>query len=234
MTAFAFIPDRDTPGKRDYSGAFKPEAVRFVRYYGGRVIEVDITAPARKQRDFILGHLRQTDLPIALDVVAFFCHGFTRRLQLGFDIPTARALADAVVGRGCRTMGLYACSTGSGAGPGGDGGFADALRDAMCAAGATRCRVLAHRTAGHVSMNPAKRFFDGMGSAVGGTGGYDVVGQTSSLWKAWKRRCQSPVDTFRFEILQKPIAEIHDILASPGAGAPTIVGSSTPKALGSG
>jgi len=97
---------------------------------------------------------------------------------------------------------LWCCSTGkpgdgtadkeaaSGA-PGGDNGFADKLRDELCAIGLTWCRVYAHTTDGDCTRNPNVRVFEGLGSPVGGVGGEWIVpppstGIKSALWATWR------------------------------------------------
>lgn len=209
MTVLAFTPDRNQKAA-DYSGAFKPEAKKFATHFNGQVVEVPLDKNSSFQRDTVLGAIELAPGP--LECVAFFCHGFQNRIQLGFSSVTVENLAAALAGRHCSRVALYACSTGAGPGPGGDNGFADRLRDSMCARGLTDCRVLAHRTAGHTSSNPAKRFFEGMGSPIGGTGGFDVVSSSSSLWPKWAKRCRATKDLLRFRIMWMSVAEIHQEL----------------------
>jgi hypothetical protein len=148
-----------------------------------------------------------------LDCLAWFGHGLPRSLPqpwIGLkDVDHfASVFASSKVPR--QTVVLYACSTGAG-GVGGDGGFADALRDALCRAGSVNCRVVAHVTAGHATRNPNVRFFDGMGSATGGAGGYYPVAPGSALWKKWVRALRETDMRFRFPFLS--VAEIHAELA---------------------
>lgn len=199
----AFTGDRNRPGKKDWSGAFAPEARAFA---GALVKSIPLDAPAPRQRALVIDTIRQGPRP---SVVGFFCHGLTRRIELGFGTSTVDELAGALAEVGCSRVALYCCSTGSGPGPGGDGGFADALRDAMCRAGLAAARVLAHETAGHTTMNPRKRFFDGMGSPVGGVGGYWIVEPGSKLWKPWARRMRDPRDRLRFQLAEMSVGEIH-------------------------
>jgi len=134
-----------------------------------------------------------------VEVLAVFCHGWSSGLQLvpGVRVEAfARTLAAVMTGPIVVT--LYACTTGSDTdprtpetagsdAPGGDGGFADELRDALCAAGRTRCRVDAHTVLGHTSRNPYVRRFDGLGLADGGAGGGWIVRPGGRLWGAWAR-----------------------------------------------
>jgi hypothetical protein len=116
---------------------------------------------------------------------------------------------------------LYCCSTAStiralwGKSVGGDGGFADMLRDALCENGATHCRVMGHVTAGHATRNPYVRFFDGAGSPVGGAGGTDVVRPSSKLWTAWREALNGQFlagSDFRFVFPTMEIGQIHEAL----------------------
>lgn len=234
MSVLAFTGDRNTPPKNDYSGAFKPEARRFVeRCGGGRQVEIDLSRPPARMRKDIIDTLRSYVPPDGyLHAVAFFCHGQTHRIQLGFDRAHVQELAEALAARGVSTVGLYACSTAAGPGPGGDGGFADGLRDALCVAGMRQCRVLAHKVAGHTSKNRFKLFFDGMGSPVGGTGGYELVTARSPLWKEWSRRMGADKDALRFECLFMSIENLHRALQ--GLPASPVVISRTPPLLGPG
>lgn len=222
MAVLAFTPDRNTK-VADYSGAFKPEAMRFCTLYGGMRVEVPLDKPLRFQQETCLGAIQGAAQNAAaagktLDCVAFFCHGFTPRLQFAWSRPNVGRLAQALAEVGCRRVALYACSAAGGPGPGGDGGFADVLRDAMCIVGMTDARVLAHRTSGHTTWNPRKRFFEGMGSPVGGTGGFDIVGEKSPLWNRWRKRLATPKDTLRFQINFMSVADIHaELLASPAS-----------------
>jgi hypothetical protein len=207
----AFTGDRNSPGKKDFTGAFLPEALKFVKLYGGVApVRISLDAKPYVQRNYVLQAIHEAGS--AVDLVAFFCHGFTKRIQLGFDKKTAGELARALNEVACDRVALYACSSGSGIGPGGDGGFADTLRDELCKVGITDCRVLAHEVSGHTTMNRRKRFFDGMDSPVGGVGGYDIVPPTSPLWKRWGQRLRDPKDALRFEINFMTVGEIHAAL----------------------
>jgi hypothetical protein len=218
VRALIFTPDRNSEGKHDYSGAFRPEAYAFAREHGvelHRVAAVDVSRPANEQRNRIEGALMM-DGP--LDVVAFFCHGFENGIQLGgyrnaHVAQLAGAIASTATPAGKRDVRvvLYACSTGKGLGPGGDGGFADRLRDALCAVGQTQCQVDAHDTAAHTTRNPRVRRFLGAGSPVGGTGGGWVVAPGSPLWNAWRRALRDTSLRLRFPVMS--IAEVHAELA---------------------
>lgn len=214
----AFTGDRNRPGKKDWSGAFLPEAKRFASADEDVVDEIPLTSAKGDERAQHRAHQRiviaSAIRELRPSVVGFFCHGLTREIELGFDRKTVGELAAALADVGCDRVALYCCSTGSGPGVGGEGGFADALRDAMCREGLVWCRVVASITAGHTTANPNKRFFEGRGSPVGGLGGVDIVRKGSALWKPWRRALRDPRDPLRFELADLDVGEIHRRLAA--------------------
>lgn len=160
----------------------------------------------------------------APNTLVFACHGFTNRIELGIRSSHlddfAKLLRKLHVQYGTPTeteltVVLYCCSTGSGPGDGGDGGFADRFRDALCVNGFTNCRVVGSETAGHTTQNSRKRIFDGMGSPVGGTGGIWIVQPGTPLFAKWRKaltatKTKLPVaKDFRFEFPFMSIAQIH-------------------------
>ena len=208
-----FSGDRNTAGKHDFAGAFQPESEAFQKLHGGDLFPIDISKPAAVMRARVLEKIRDAS---ELTRVAFFCHGFATGIQLGFKLPHVAELAKTIAASGTVSpnITLYACSTGAG-GVGGDGGFADKLRDALCTAGATQCRVDALTTAAHATRNPYVRRFEGQGSPVGGTGGQWLVAPGSKLWPAWKAALQKTDLRFLFPTMS--VAEIHaELLATKG------------------
>ena len=162
--------------------------------------------------------------------VAFFCHGWSSAIQL---CPAARVheLARAIRAASADTapvVTLYACTTGSdtdaktpergegphGDAPGGDGGFADQLRDALCAEGAVDCIVDAHTVEGHTTRNPYVRRFAGCGVATGGVGGQWLVTPRSALWDRWVHAVKGEL-RWRFPTMM--LGEIHAELANAKA-----------------
>ena len=126
--------------------------------------------------------------------VAFFCHGWADGLQLCAK-NKIKNLAQAIrptTYDNIRVT-LYACSTAASPdrpdaasdGVGGDNGFADLLRDALCAEGAVNCHVDAHTCKGHTTKNPYLRRFEGLGVNTGGIGGQWLVTPGSQQWKLW-------------------------------------------------
>ncbi|MBS7615482.1 hypothetical protein KEJ18_07135 [Candidatus Bathyarchaeota archaeon] len=210
-----FVPLYDVQGKKDATRVFQPEAQRFEQFTGRNGLQPEIGVinnkmPQSKMTDAVLT-LIQGFKP--LSAVAFFCHGTSRKIQLGFDLNNVSKLANAIAEDNNTDIKviLYCCLTGSGTGTGGDGGFADKLRDCLCCSGATSCRVVAHTTAGHATRNPFVRFFEGMGSKTGGTGGYYPVEPKSKLWQAWIKKLKEDSE-FRFKFPFMAIEDIHSEL----------------------
>ncbi len=195
----AFVPKVGTVKKPYDYRSFQGWAKQFLAYHNQPITQriiIDNTRPPRWMRAQVIEEIRSRPLS---RVVAFFCHGFRAKIQLGPTITTVRPLAEAIAHacvRDVRVV-LYACSAGSGPGPSGDRGFADELRDALCEAGAIDCQVDAHVTAGRADANPYARRFDGAGSTTGGEGGYYLVNRTllddkgrkivNPLWGPWVR-----------------------------------------------
>lgn len=225
MTTLVFTASHDTRGKRDATGAFIPEAKRFRDLHGGRLVFVDNRKGEPERAEQVLAEISRNGAQ-PWRTVAFFCHGTPRTIQLGFNRATVRELARYIARtseRDVRVL-LYCCSTASalrevigGESTGGDGGFADMLRDALCAEGATKCRVMGHVTVGHTSKNPHVRLFEGGGSPIGGQGGAYVVRPGSKLWTPWREALAGEFmggSDFRLRFWQWDIGEIHEALAT--------------------
>lgn len=213
MRALLLTPDRNTGGRRDWSGAFKPEAEGFCRTHAiplSAIRTINVGVPWAARRRETLSRICSIDPPGPLECVAFFCHGWMRGFQLGFDRTTVQPLADAIAMRSTKSVvvPLYCCSTGddpqddplSAVGTG-DDSFADRLRDALCKAGAVHCKVTAHTTAAHVTRNPYVVVFEGHGSPVGGVGGVAPVVPGKPAWRPWVRALQSTTLRYRFPFM---------------------------------
>lgn len=181
-----FRPDRDVKDD-DYHGAFLPESERFIELYGiprANVVQVDVSRAHPDRKAQVLEAICARDQIRAL---AFFCHGWIAGLQLGFRTETAPVLAAALKGRAAPDLAiaLYACSTAGGVGtetaPGGEGGFADRLRDTLVAVGLTGAHVDGHDRIGPTTTNPYVRRF--VGSTV--LGGDWLVEPSVAVEKAW-------------------------------------------------
>lgn len=196
----AFAPQHNSPGKRD-ADEFQRQAHAFVQAAGGGpVILFDNHQPMRLRGFDVLGRIDEERGRIVC--VGFFCHGWSRGFQAGFDVRKTQgvqveALAKALARKTGEGMIVYlaACSTAAELpggthsqpldAPGGDGAVADQLRDACAAHGLTRVRVDAHDRLGHTTRNPYVRRFEGDGTTKPGFGGEWIVQPSSPLWHAW-------------------------------------------------
>lgn len=222
--ALIVLPKANRPGRRDFSGAFLPESRKFRAWWelaGGAVDECRIGA--NEGIATVLALLAQSaQLTTApehaqpVTRVAFFCHGGPRQLYLGgLRVATApdspfqqlcAGLARHAAPGLCVT--LFACSAGGGPGPGGDGGFADSLRDRVLELGLA-ARVDAHDRAGHTTLNPYVRRFE---SELGNVGGQWIVRPGSPLFPAWRRALRGDL-RWRFSAME--VSELHDSLIGP-------------------
>lgn len=226
--ALIFIPQHNSEGKKDVTYAFAPEAEAFAKLCASRseIVSFDNSKDYTRRRKQILDVLSERAEGVVFDTVAFFCHGWGNGTQAGFMKPHAHTLARAildVVGNDENVVvPLYCCSTGNDpdedpitAAGTGDDSFADKLRDALCIERAVNCRVMAHTTVAHTTSNPMVLFMDGMGSTVGGVGGYPPVSpKAGKLWNAWKKSLRDrSANTLRFRMPFMTVAEIHEELA---------------------
>lgn len=217
VKAFVITGDRNSGLKKDFTGAFDPEARKFMALHNIPAecrLKVDLSKNEGTRKKQVLDFIADLKAKgYETNHIAIFCHGFTARIEVGFRIANVRELVDALksVRNPSEYCGfiLYCCSTGGGPGKDGDNGFADKLRDTMCQAGEVDCVIEAHVTAGHTVTNPNKRRYMGMGSAVGGTGGTWIVGPNTALWRKWRNALQTD---FRFQFHYMTIAQIHDYL----------------------
>lgn len=218
----AIVPRFNTKGKRDATGAFHPEATRWLEAVDAsdrELVRFDNRAelPARRlEVERALAKLLEAGKRAG--AVAFFCHGLWRQIQTGHTVATASRLARVLaplleVQDGAPvSIPLYACDAADGEpvrvgkrverGPGGDGGFADELRDALLrrewdAHGPTLLGgwLDAHVTTGHTTRNPNVRRFYLLPLphelAIGMVGGTALVSpEERALWSRWKHALQ--------------------------------------------
>lgn len=196
-------PDRNTH-ENDYKGAFEPESIRYMRAVPGKhtLIKFDASKgmPTRQAQVFqALDELKGG----SYYAVAVFCHGWNNGIQAGvrnanmaeFVRRICAATQNGTTQQDPLHVILYCCST---AAPedtqmgdsevGGDGGFADLMRDQFCAQGKSWVRVYGHTSRGHTTMNPQARMFEGKGSHVGLVGAEWVVRPQppkNPLWPKW-------------------------------------------------
>lgn len=198
MTVLAICPSTNSPGKKDATGAFIPEARKWAKIHDGVVEQFDNTPSLARRRAQVNDILRKHK-GAGHDGIGFFCHGLTKQIQTGHRLADVHGLAtlltDCTVDHG-PVVALYACDAGDTQiknGPGGDGGFADALRDAL-----VRCNVRhwweghvdAHATTGHATTNPyVRRFTCAIAvpseEVLGLVGGEWIVAPGSFHWPSW-------------------------------------------------
>ena len=215
-------PEHNTGSSHDAIGAFRPEAAAFAKRHGvpkAQVVWIDnhLTKPA--MRKTVLAEIEKTKVANGgLEALVLCCHGWKDGIQFGFTRANVGDLAKAISAVKDVRVVLYACSTAQGEGgdddaaTGGDGGFADRLRDALCQEGAVNCQVDAHTTKGHTTWNPKVRRFQGMGSPYGGAGGFFIVSSTQkALYAKWKKAMKTTNLRYDFPFLT--VAEIHAAIA---------------------
>ena len=201
MTVLAIAPRHNSPGKRDASGAFAPEARAFIKLHGGALVDFDNRMDRAARWRWLRGTLAAFDGG-GFDAVAFFCHGYRNGIQAGAHMPQAAELASFVRATGAGICVLYACDAGRdldperaddlAEGPGGAGGFAwELARHGL--------QVDAHVTAAHTTINPHVRRFPA---------GDWIVSPKDPLWGAWRRRLKSD-RAFRLSFPLQSIAEIR-------------------------
>lgn len=231
--ALIFIPKYNSHGKRDVTGAFRPEAKRVAKLFRNESLTMHFNnrLTFTKRRLQILSALRM--FPSAtgpFDTVIFLCHGWTDGIQAGFKRRNAAELAKAIrfaAPRDNVRVPLFCCSTGDdefdnpfqavaspyhdGCGPG-EGSFADKLRDNLCDLGAIRCSIMGHTCEGHTTRNRHALRFEGAGSKYGGVGGFRLVAPGSKLWRPWYRALREGDFRFRFPFMT--IAAVHEELSN--------------------
>jgi hypothetical protein len=232
MRLLVFVPDQDSPGKKDVTHAFLPEARAFAKHHGAIPEEVikrfPSGAPLDTRRAVTSMGIKATGQP-PIDVLAFFCHGWRAGIQAGYLKQHALVLARLLSAHASPTayVPIYGCDTAGDAdpatadrdpGPGGDGGFADALRDA-CEAVGRRVTVTGHTNPGHCSYNPYARYF---APGCGGKGGHWYVEPKSALWGKWIAALKGPRNTLRYRFYWMTPAMIADELR--GNAPPPLVG----------
>lgn len=181
------LPNRNSI-RNDYGGGFYPWARLFQERHESTMVRFDLDRSKAVRRRDVLIAIDQ----FKPDTICFFTHGLRKSLpQLGWTTENCAELASAIRkhATGPRIV-LYSCLAGAGEGPEGDGGFADTLRDSLCAAGAVHCQIDAHTTSGRADANPYVRRFRGDGRPEGGLGGQWLVSPSSPLWPRWRTALQ--------------------------------------------
>ena len=212
MRALILHPLHPSPSKPGDAGEFKREAMRF----GDMLIADgwDVTMQTFDNRPVRPSRRKPVDRAIASgtwDMLALFGHGLRNSIQTGHDIASIPALADLLAEHSARPLRveLYACDAARDNdrdkrddvrdAVGGDGGFADLLRDALAERGVTG-HVDAHAKTGHTTKNPHVRRFsmdDGPGK-----GAAFLVDPKSPHWRAWVRALKGDL-RFRFPLMTR-------------------------------
>lgn len=235
MTVVAVVSAVNVDGKKDASGAFVPEARAFLRFHGAdpkgaAFVPFDHRLAPAKRRAQVEAGIRaaHTALGARIEGLAFFCHGYRRGLQTGHTTKALGGLVETMRDTCSPNVAvpLYACDAARDEdadrkddlldAPGGDGGFADALRDAMLRTRAFHgANVDAHVTAGHTTRNPHVRRFEVTAAVpsetiLGLPGGSWLVTPNSARWKTWIRALRTDF-RFRFPFLDAAgIAQVLD------------------------
>lgn len=218
----------DSPGKKDSTYVFRKEAENFCDCYALNFKKVTYgfnKCSGRYRRfesvlEFMDSRSKGTQNWI------FLCHGGSSWLGIGAKLPgfstrDARMfikLIDIIVSKHVApNVILFSCLTSEdlyGRDEDdvrhGDNSFADCVRDFLCSRSAIYCRVVAHRTRGHATVNPYVDFVEGNGSIVGGVGSLQVPGK--NLRSIFKKKLDDRNSDFRFRFPFMTIRAIHEEL----------------------
>ena len=220
--------DKNSHGKRDFTGAFRPEAERFRHTHGiprSNISRIDVSETMLNRGDQTLRAMGS--MHNGINILAVFCHGYTSGIQLGVRSPGARGFrrrdrriwgefVDLLTAFQNVAVVLYCCSTGSDlqdeeTAPGtGDNSFGDHLRDALCKAGCTTNRVFTHTTVGHTTTNPYIKFFEGHYSHHGGAGASYLANPGTDGFRALKVALRD--GDFRFRVPFMSAERIHQLI----------------------
>lgn len=227
MNAIVFAPRCNTSGINPKTGRpwgdadeFLREGHAFLQVHGfdDRVCLFDNRRQHGERRAEVLGCLAKGR---EVSAVAWFCHGWEVGIQAGFTCQQLPELAAALktVCMPDLVVALYCCTTGADRdprtserrpGPGGDGGFADRLRDELCELG-VRATVYAHTVAGHTTKNPWVRVFAPDERA----GGQWLVEPGSPLWPTWERLMQTTDVRLKYPFVSREALELWLTRAMP-------------------
>ncbi len=225
MRHLVLTPDRNTGIDNDFTGAFDPEAIRYQRFYeslGDEVVRervnVGVGTSARRAQT-----IRLIRAAVPFSRFAVFCHGWNDGIPSGLDDgiqfgftrgPTVEALARELAASSTPALkvALYACLTASSDGPrgdGGEGGFADTLRDLLATLGRPEATVFGHTSAGHTTRNPQCRMFL-PGCELGGV---RLAETGSPAYEKLRRRLNAEADPLRWRLPYLSLEEIRAELA---------------------
>lgn len=207
--------------KPDATGAFIPEAINFRKYREslGDTVEVigfDNKLPPPKRAP---AFLKQLEGAKPFDAIVYIGHGLRNSLPSAGITSTYRTKFTQLIQSKSLSktkvfVTLFACSaaettTGQ---PGGEGGFADKLRDDLVALGFSEGWIDAHPVPGHATQNSqVRRFFISAEQAP--KGGTWLVTPGSPEFPKWRSKLNSKWrdDPFRFQF---PYMSQADVLAA--------------------
>lgn len=218
----ALIPKYNSKHRKaDVTGAFRPESRRFMKAHGGgEILTFDNRLPAKKRRAQVEGLLSQVQGKY--DMLAIFCHGMPSSIQTGHKVGSQLKSLAKVIANGSEPwlrVSLYCCNTARNSnekqyarkkGPGGDGGFADELRDELGMLGKSGGWVDGHTVTGHTTLAPYVRRFYTTGSR--GNGGEFIVHPDSSLWKKWVKSLRAKGSRLRTDYPYMTRRQVEDYI----------------------
>lgn len=203
----AITPATNTPGKKDLTGAFLPEARHLCKLHKGHIRTFRNRKPKPARFEELMGVLAKYE-GAGLSAVMFLCHGYRTGLQPGVTLENAADAARAVRATGARVCTLYACDAARDSdkdraddmieGPGGAGGVASIFARAGLL-------VDAHVTAAHTTINPFVRRFSPDDDSDAGDW---IVKPRSALWRTWREALHDD-RTFRLSFPFRSTAEIR-------------------------
>lgn len=201
LPALAIVPTVPSKTRPGDVGEFTREARAWLAYLPGgphATVTFDNSLGLVRRRAEVERKLLALR-PQKFGAVGFFMHGLDRQMQTGHQLGHVDRLASLLheLLTPAPVIALYACDAGNApkrtAGPGGNNGFADKLRDALLKrdhAWFWGGHVDAHVTTGHTTRNPHVRRFSSfvlpheavLGDSVGGD---YLVEPGSALWRRW-------------------------------------------------
>lgn len=192
---------KNSKGKHDATGAFIPEARAFAALHGvpeNNMCAVDCRRPVKARRTQVLEAIAAVGRNQKIDMIAFFCHGWSNGIQVGIR----RGETPQLVGRlehfasPDLKIALYACLTAGSdvTGQKKGGSFADGLAYQLGVSG-FRGWVDAHKTAGHATWNPYVVRFLMQASFPRAAW---LVEPGSQMWRAWVKAVRGTNVRFEF------------------------------------
>jgi len=202
----------------DATGAFIPEGINFNKHRTSKGDTVQLIpydnslAPGKRLEPF----LKLIENANPFDAFVYLGHGLRNGLpSVGMTQANRKKFTDLLIKKAKNKKSLYvtlyACSsaettTGQ---VGGEGGFADKIRDDLVDAGFTQGWVDAHSVAGHATQNSMLRRFY-LSKEQAASGGTWLVAPGSPEFAQWRKKLNSKWkdDPFRFDFPYMTAAEV--------------------------